>query len=538
MTAASVDGIPPLADRRLADLVLRQAAARPSQPYVTFAATGSTWTYAEFADQAARFAGGLRALGHSIGDRIGIMLPNDPEYLLGWFGSLFAGTVDVAVNSALTKGRLAHQLRVAGVTTLICRADGARAVAEVCRDLPSLKRIVSVGDGVPDLGLEHLSFDSLLTSPPAERYPSSPKDTATIRYTSGTTGPAKAVALTHSRLTVFANQFVWLTGYTAEDALYTCFPLHHGIASTLGVVTTLVSGGHLIVDDRFSASGYWDSIRRHDATLAHIINPLLPILLAQPPSSHDRDHRCARLWTAVPNEQFESRFRTQLINFYGQSEGGAIAVIPPGEEAPQGSSGRESDLFEIQIVDDDDYPVTAGEVGEIVWRPKQPHLMTPGYVGDPESTVRAWQNLWFHSGDAGKLDADGYLFLIGRQGDQIRRKGVNISAEEVEAAASEYGPVVIAAAVAVPSELGESEVKLCVVADSADFDPAALHTHLREALPPEMVPRFIEVRDSLPLTDTHKVRKAVLRGEGVTASVIDFEAHRFAGGSSFPASGQ
>jgi crotonobetaine/carnitine-CoA ligase len=530
MTVDASARIPPLAERRITDLLLAQVAERPDRPYVDFPAVGRSWTYAEFADATARMGAGLRALDHDPGDRIGIMLPNDPEYLLAWFASLFAGTVDVAVNYRLTKGRLAHQLRIAEVTTLVCGAEGAHAVAEVLDELPSLKTIIAVDDAVPDLGLRQVPFAFLAEHEPIERHASSPKETATIRYTSGTTGPAKAVALTHSRLAVFASQFVWITGYTPEDRLYSCFPLHHGIASTLGVVTTLVSGGHLILDERFSASGYWDSIRQHDATLAHVINPLIPVLLAQPESSEDRNHRCTRLWTAVPNEEFEQRFGAKLINFYGQSEGGAIALIAPGEDAPRGSAGRESDLFEIQIVDDDEYPVAANEVGEIVWRPKQPHLMTPGYVGDPASTVRAWQNLWFHSGDAGWLDEDGYLFLIGRIGDQIRRKGVNISAEEVEAAATEYQSVVIAAAVAVPSELGESEVKLSVVVDSRDFDPAGLHAHMRDALPPEMVPRFIEVRDDLPWTDTHKVRKAVLREEGISAGTIDFEAHRFAPG--------
>jgi crotonobetaine/carnitine-CoA ligase len=531
MTVDAGPRIPPLAERRITDLLLAQVAQRGDQAYVDFPAAGRSWTYAEFADETARIGAGLRALGHEPGDRVGIMLPNDPEYLLGWFGSLFAGTVDVAVNYQLTKGRLAHQLRIAEVTTLVCGAEGAHAVAEVLDEVPSLRTIVAVDDGAPDLGLRRVPFASLAEHEPIGRHLSSPKETATIRYTSGTTGPAKAVALTHSRLAVFASQFVWITGYTPEDRLYSCFPLHHGIASTLGVVTTLVSGGHLILDERFSASGYWASIRRHEATLAHVINPLIPLLLAQPESPADRDHRCTRLWTAVPNEEFEQRFGAKLINFYGQSEGGAIALIPPGEDAPQGSSGRESDLFEIQIFDDDEYPVAPSEVGEIVWRPKQPHLMTPGYVGDPESTVRAWRNLWFHSGDAGWLDERGYLFLIGRVGDQIRRKGVNISAEEVEAAATEYESVVVAAAVAVPSELGESEVKLSVVVDFEDFDPAALHAHMRAALPPEMVPRFIEVREDLPWTDTHKVRKAVLREEGITPRTIDFEAHRFGASS-------
>jgi crotonobetaine/carnitine-CoA ligase len=155
--------------------------------------------------------------------------------------------------------------------------------------------------------------------------------------------------------------------------------------------------------------------------------------------------------------------------------------------------------------------------------------MMPEYYGDPAATVAAWRNLWFHSGDLGRMDDDGYLYLLGRMGDQIRRKGVNIAAEDVEAAAREFDEILDAAAIAVPSELTESEVKLCVVPRSLRFDLSLFYEHLRGALPAEMVPRYIEVRDSLPRTDTHKIAKAVLRSEGdrgLTPGTVDLEAIR------------
>jgi crotonobetaine/carnitine-CoA ligase len=496
---ASVPPLPPLAERRISDLLIRQAQTRPDSTFMTFPVQGSNWTYQELLEGALKLGGGLNALGLQRGDRVGIMLGNRPEYVLSWFGSMFMGTIDVSVNSRLTGSLLRHQLALAGVRAVICDAPASRALHEVAADLPSLQTLVSVDPiEAGSSGLESITFASLVDHAPIKPHASAPKDTASIRYTSGTTGPAKAVALTHSRVTSFATQFVWLTEYGTSDRLYTCFPLHHGIASGLGVVATLVAGGSLVVDGQFSASQYWPRIRAHEATLAHILNPLIPILLAQPPSPDDRDHACTRMWTASPNPSFEARFGSRLIYFYGQSEGGAIAFTPLGEEPRPGSAGRAGPYFEVQICDEDDYPVPAGVVGQILWRPLEPHLMTPGYFGNPEATVRAWQGLWFHSGDQGMLDEDGYLYLIGRMGDQIRRKGVMIASDDIETVALEFPGVAEAAATGVPSDLGESDVRLSIVVANADFDLTAFVEHLRRSCRPKWCLASLNVESLFP----------------------------------------
>jgi crotonobetaine/carnitine-CoA ligase len=518
---------PPLAARRVTDVLVRQVATLPDKTFLYFAAENVSWTFQSFANDAARVGAGLRALGLEPGERIGIMLENQPEYALTWFGSLFAGTVDAAINHGITGSRLAHQLRVATIKALICGPEGARAVAEIVDEVPDLQTLVTVERGAPPTGLREVTFDWLMSQGSLDPYPSDPRGIASIRYTSGTTGSAKAVPLPHSRYATFSGQFVWLTNYKAADRLYTSFPLHHGIASGLGIMTTIIAGGHLTIDKKFSASRYFARIRESDATIAHVIEPLIPILLGQPASPLDHEHLCTRMWTAVPNEEFSSRFGPELINFYGQSEGGAIALVPPGETAPHGSSGRAAGMYEFQIVDNDDYPLPPNEIGEIVWRPTEPYMVMPGYVGDPEATVKAWQNLWYHSGDAGRVDENGYLFLVGRIGDQIRRKGVNIAAEDIESAAMEHPLVAIAAAVAVPSSFGESEIKLSIVVNSPSFDPADLHEFLKTKVPAEMVPRYLEVRPDMPRTDTHKIRKSVLRDEAVTSATVDFERHRY-----------
>jgi carnitine-CoA ligase len=533
VSQASADAVAPVlpfAERRLGDVLAARVEERPDQPYIDFPGFGVAWTYAELFAAARRVGGALRGLGLEPGDRVGIMLENRPEYVLTWIGSLLAGTIDVSVNHGLRGPRLAHQLRQAGIRVLICDPESAAAVVEVRGEVPGLETLVLTEGEVEAPGLRVEPYALLENGAPVDPHSPSPADVTSIRYTSGTTGPAKAVARTHSALLVHTGQFVWLTEFEPDDLLYSSFPLHHGIASILGVITTMLAGGRLVLDERFSASRYWQRIRETDATLAHVINPLIPILMAQPEGELDREHRCRRLWTASPDPAFEERFATRPIYFYGLAEGGTIAYVPPGTTAPRGSSGKASPQFELRIVDENDFPVAPGERGEITWRPNEPQVVSPGYFGDPEATVRAWRGLWFHSGDAGTMDAEGYLYLEGRIGDQIRRKGVNISAEEVESAALEFDHAAEAAAIAVPSELAESEVKLCVVPKlPGQFEMVEFHRHLEAVLPPEMVPRYVEVRASLPRTDTHKIAKVKLRAEGedgITAETVDLEAGR------------
>jgi carnitine-CoA ligase len=520
--------IPALCDRSLSKLLTARAADASDRPFISFPEWGVSWTFGESARDAAHLAAGLREAGLARGDRLGLMLGNRPEFVQAWMASLLAGTVDVAIAQDLVGARLAHQLRTSAVSAVVCDPMSAAAVAAVLDAAPSVNLIITVDQPwtPPGPRVRTVTLHELAASAANCDDPLAPQEISSIRYTSGTTGPAKAVAMSQSRLAVTAAHFLFLTAYGPEDRLYSCFPLHHGIASGLGVVTTLMSGGHMVLERKFSASGFWPSVRRCDATLAHLITPLVPLLMAQPPTPADAEHRCSRLWSAAPNPEFEERFGTKLIYFYGQSEGSVIAYYPPGEAYRTGASGRPSPLFDVRIADDEDYPVRPGVIGEIQWRPREPHIMLPEYYGDPAATVRAWRNLWFHSGDAGYLDSDGYLYLLGRTGDQIRRKGVNISASDIEEAALEYDGVVEAAAIAVPSELGESEVKLCVIPRDGGIELDVFYRHLRSALPAEIMPRYIQLRQMMPHTETYKITKSVLRAEGLTADTVDMEASR------------
>jgi crotonobetaine/carnitine-CoA ligase len=223
-------------------------------------------------------------------------------------------------------------------------------------------------------------------------------------------------------------------------------------------------------------------------------------------------------------EAFDRRFGMTLVTAYGQTETSFVTYDTPGDWR-DGSCGRPAPGFQVAVVDPADRALPAGESGEIVVRPEDPYSMCSGYHGMPEQTVAASRNLWWHSGDSGHFDADGWLYFDGRIKDIIRRRGVNISAHEVESAVDEHPAVLESAAIAVPSELSEDEIKVVVVVrHGLELTHDELVEHCASRLPRHMVPRYVELRSTaLPRTSTEKIAKEALRADGVTADTFDRE---------------
>jgi crotonobetaine/carnitine-CoA ligase len=224
-------------------------------------------------------------------------------------------------------------------------------------------------------------------------------------------------------------------------------------------------------------------------------------------------------------EDFEQRFGLQVVELYGSVEASIPITQPLHEPRVVGSCGRVTDGFEVRIVDAQDNPVPPDTPGEIVIRPQRPSMILDGYLGMPEATVAAFRNLWFHSGDVGRVDEHGNFFFLGRAKDAIRRRGENISAFEVEEGVMLHEEVVEAAAVGVPSELTEEEIKVCVVRTPGSvLRPAALIEHCTARLAKFQVPRYVEFVDALPKTPTGKIAKHELRAAPLNANTWDREA--------------
>jgi crotonobetaine/carnitine-CoA ligase len=503
-------------DATIVRLLEARAHASPEAPCIVFEETALS--NADVWEQSGRIAGGLAQLGVVRGTHVAIMLGNEPRFYLTWFALLRLGAIEVPVNTAFFGDALDHVLRDSEAELLVLGDIGFDAVAGLRELPPTLGRIVVMHPGMPDVPVPTTSFDELDADPPDIEI--GPLDTAAILYTSGTTGASKGLVLGH-RYFLLIGKFNALNMRLDEhDRYLTCVPLFHGLAQASGTIAPLLSGGAVVLARKFSVSAFWDICREQGVTAFGAIAAMTAMLHGAPASERDRDHRVRYSFAvAAPaelHEPFEERFGVRLVNGFGLTEGSMLTYCPYDDRRP-GSAGIAVPGVEIEIHDESDLPVPAGEVGEIVARPLTHGMFAQGYLGRPEATLELWRNLWLHTGDLGKMDDEGFLYFVDRSKDAIRRRGENISSVEVEGAIAGHAGVGEVAAYAVPSSLGEDEVMIAVVPVDPQLSPAALHAYCKEVLPRFSVPSFIRFIAEMPYTPTNKIRKVQLREEGVTA---------------------
>jgi crotonobetaine/carnitine-CoA ligase len=442
------------------------------------------------------------------------MSTNRIQMLELWLAAAWMGAVTVLVSAELKGAQLAHVLEDSGSRLLIVEEELARVLRSVDRPLPALQNV-------------HVLEE--LPSPPETRAPAfagRPGDTTMILYTSGTSGPPKGVLRPHGQVLRAAQTTSGLLGVGEADALYTCLPLFH-INALNAFMQALASGATLVVGPKFSASAFWQRLADSEATVTYLLGVMARILAERPPGRFDRAHRArvalAPGTPAALHAVFRDRFRLELVDAWASTETNVI-IATAGLPAPPGSMGALLDGYEARVVDEDDLEVPADTPGELIVRAAEPHSFSSGYLNLPEVTLRSWRNLWFHTGDLVRRDADGWFWFEGRRGDAIRHRGENISADEVEAALLSHPDVETAAVVGVPSPLGEHDVMAFVVLhEVAAPDPAALVAHCRERLAGFAVPRFVEIVDELPLNASGKVERFRLRERGVTGNTWDRE---------------
>jgi crotonobetaine/carnitine-CoA ligase len=394
--------------------------------------------------------------------------------------------------------------------------------------------VVVVGTDPAQLGrLRTVSWPQFLDAAPstAPEIAVAPEDTSCILYTSGTTGPSKGVVLTHAANFFLARNCVDLMAYGPSDVVFNAFPLFHANARYSGVLPVMYADGESVIYTRFSASGFWDTCREHGVTAFNYMGALLMMLFKQPERADDADNPVRRAYGAPAPvtiyQDFEHRFGLQLVEVYGSTEAGTVTMNTV-ESFRVGSCGRAVPYFEVEIHDDHDHRLGPGEVGEIVVRPREPHALFERYHDLPEQTLHAFRNLWFHTGDRGRLDEDGFFYYVDRMKDAIRRRGENISSWEVEKVVTSHDSVAEAAAIGVPSDLSEEEVLIVVVAKPGhEIDPVSLLDLCVERLPHYAVPRYVRVAAELPKTASQRVEKYVLRAEGLPPGTWDREDHGY-----------
>ncbi len=481
-------------------------------------------SYAELRDRAQRVAGALAALGIGPGDRVATMLPPSLDYFAAWFGVVWAGAVDVPVNVDFKGEFLRHVLAGSEAKVLVVDERWLERLEGL--ELPGLRAVVVAGTELP-AGRPAITLADALAHAPLPRVPRDEYDLAYLMYTSGTTGPSKGAM--HSNRSALWNVRSWIDilQLTSEDVAYSMFPLFHVTARSAVVTSAIWAGAPIVLRDGFSASGFWDDVRESGATYFAYMGAVIHLLWAQPERPDDADNAVRRAFGAAAPpaivEAFERRFGLELIEVYGSTELGP-ATAPTAGRKRRGTMGVVCPHVELRIHDERDRPVPAGTLGEIVTRPTGPHSLFQGYWQEPEATLHAFRNLWFHTGDQGRIDEDGFLTFTDRIKDSIRRRGENISSFEVERSVQAFGPVLECAAYAVPSELTEEEVMIAVVPrDGEEVDPGELFAHCVASIPRFAVPRYVRIVDALPKTPSQRIQKFKLRSEGITADTVDRE---------------
>jgi crotonobetaine/carnitine-CoA ligase len=513
-------------------LLSRRASELGSRVFLRFA--GRELSYKQCDALCGTAARSLADLGVGRGDLVAILLPNCPEMVVTWFAANRIGAVAAPVNTAFRGPSLAHVLNLTGAAVLVVDDSLLGALTSVHNELTTVRTLVVRGDhdGASALFPQWTVLPySVLASPSAPLLKAplppahGPADPALVLFTSGTTGRSKGCLLSHRFAVRQAELMVRNFRLRDDDVLYCPFPLFHLDATVMTVMPALVLGATAAIGERFSASGFWPEVRAMGATVFDFMGATLTILHKRQSHVDDRSHSI-RLGWGVPMPEFassfEERFGVTLVEAYGSTDVGVPIYSDPDLPRRPGACGRPIPAYDVRLVDSADRFVPVGSVGEIVVRPNEPGLINDGYLGMPAASLEARRNLWFHTGDLARQDADGYIYFVGRLSDSIRRRGENISAFEVEEVVTSHPDVLEAAAYGVPSDLMEEDVMVAVVPRPGHaVDPLDLVAFCASRMARHMVPRYVDAVSALPKTPTEKVEKHVLRSRGVTPTAWD-----------------
>jgi carnitine-CoA ligase len=514
--------LPAARDCVLAAMLDKHACERPDGVAALFE-DGTTWTWARARAEVRVTAGALRRLGVREGDLVGMWLPNGRPAVRVWWAVNWLGATLVPIDTAYRGDLLEHILDDSGVRLLVAHGDLVPRLADI--GPTKIETLVRVGgsstvDGVATHDERLLWTDPDPVVAPADRRP---WDTQAVVYTAGTTGPSKGVLVSYFQ--AYESMRAGYGHLTGRDRLLVDLPLFRtrGIG---GAQTALLTGGSFALVDGAGTSTFWDVLRRTGSTSAVLTGATADALLAEPVRDTDTDNPLRTVLvvpSAVHAAEFSRRFGCAVHTAYDTTETSSPLVAGP-RHTPVGSCGRVRPGIRARLVDEHDQDVPEGQLGELILRADLPWTMTEGYLNNPAATAHAWRNGWFHTGDAFRRDTDGYYFFADRIQDAIRRRGENISSRELEAVVSTHGAVREAAAVAVPGPVGEDDVLVVVsTVEGRRLDPAELLTYLVPRLPQHLVPRYVRLVADLPRTPTAKVRKHLLRAEGVTADTYDRE---------------
>jgi long-chain acyl-CoA synthetase len=463
------------------------------------------WTYAELDRDVSALAGGFAAMGAARGARVALHLPNGPEFVLAYYAALKAGLVPLSLNVTYRAEELEYIIANASAAVVIT-ADGIDA------NLPSPARTPSVREVLHAKDLAHLRGASPLRAVECDR-----EATAAILYTSATTGRPKGVMLTHANIVSNAYATVHHLRMTDADRGLCALPMFHCFGQNAIMNSLVTAGGTLVLQERFIPEAFVTAVVAHRITILYAVPTMYILFLAMPtPPDFSSVRLCFSAAATLPGD-VEARWHAihghWIQQGYGLTETSPFASYNHELAFRRGSVGTPIENVEMKIVDADDREVTDGALGEIVI--KGPNVMK-GYFGDPAATAEAIRDGWFHSGDIGYRDRDGYFFIVDRVKDMINVAGFKVFPREVEEVLFRHPAVKEAAVVGMPDPVRGEAVKAFVVLHegTAGVSAETLQALCRSALASIKVPARVEFIAALPKNPTGKILKKELRTRG------------------------
>ncbi len=471
------------------------------------------YTFGELEGLTNRYARGIQSLGVKKGERVCIFMQNSPEFIIAHFGNLKAGAITVPLNVMYRKHELRHMVNDSGAVAILVSQENLQYVNEVRKELKTLQRVVVVSDS-PAEGCT--LFRDLLEGQADTRLPAqnSEEDLAVICYTSGTTGLAKGAMLSHANFLANISTLASIWELAEHDKLMMALPMFH--VHGLGIVLHGMAycGYSMVLHERFDSKRVISSIHRHRCTVFMGVPTMYVRLIEE--DLKDVDLSCVRLWAVgsapMPVEvlnKFKEKFRAEILERYGMTETAVVIASNPHRGLKKvGSVGPAIPGVQISIVDEDSVPLARDEVGEITV--KGPNVMK-GYWNRQAETDEAFKNGWFHTGDLGFLDEDGYLHIVGRKKEMIIASGFKIFPREVEEVVHAHPKVREVAVVGIPDPVrGESVRAYVVPKEGVAITSEELEEYCRKNLAAFKVPRTFEFVETLPRTPSGKILNRIL----------------------------
>jgi carnitine-CoA ligase len=496
----------------------------PDRPFLREVG-GASRSYGQFHEAALRWADAFRQAGIRPGDNVPAMArtsiaAEEHWHGLGWLRAAWAG-----VNTGFRGRSLEYILTNSQAKRMLCAAEFLDRVAEVApRTGLELVIVTDAADLPPDFPVPLVAASQLWDAARPTKGLAVPRrhEIACISYTSGTTGPSKGVLVPWGRL--WPNE-LWID-LTGDDVYYCPYPVFH-LSGMLPLAWLGFPGGQVVLREEFKTARFWADVRAFGCTATALIPALMNWLLDQPERPDDLDNPLRYVAGApvVPRlDAFKARFGITMRTVFSNTEVGTPLYAGPDVSADPASTGKwVTPGYQVRVADENDYEVPDGQVGELLVRTTEPWRMLAGYFNMPDTTAQAWRNGWFHTGDGVVRDSRGRYHFVDRIKDSMRRRGENISATEVEAYVNEHEAVSESAAIAVPSEFGEDEVKVCVVLHPGrTVTHAGLHSFLAARMPAFMVPRYIEfVADPERTEAMQRIKKEPLRADPLNERTWD-----------------